>query len=90
MKKAPHPSEYIRERIEAAHLTVTEAAALLDYSRPGFSELLNGKRGITAEMAVRLSRIFGDTEESWLLRQAQYELGQVRRAHIRVKRLHLG
>jgi plasmid maintenance system antidote protein VapI len=40
-------------------------------------------------MAVRLSKVFGGTEQGWLVQQAQYDLAQVRRGHIRVKRLQL-
>ena len=84
---APHPGEYIREHIDHSRLTITEAAEALGIVRPGLSDLLNGKRGISAEMAVRLSKVFGDSEESWLARQARYELDHVRRDRIKVKRL---
>jgi addiction module HigA family antidote len=87
---APHPGEHIRERIDQARLTITEAAAAIGIARPGLSDLLNGKRGISAEMAVRLSKVFGESEESWLLRQARYDLEHVRRDRIKVKRLNFG
>jgi plasmid maintenance system antidote protein VapI len=51
------------------------------------SELVNGKRGISPEMAVRISKVFGGAEEGWLVQQAQYDLAQVRRDHIKLKRL---
>jgi plasmid maintenance system antidote protein VapI len=59
-------------------------------TRPGLSELVNGKRGISPEMAVRLSKVFGGAEEGWLLQQAQYDLAHVRRSRIKVKRLNPG
>jgi addiction module HigA family antidote len=48
---------------------------------------VNEKRGISPEMAVRLSKVFGGTEDGWLMQQAQYDLAQVRRDHINLKRL---
>jgi addiction module HigA family antidote len=51
------------------------------------SELVNGKRGISPEMAVRLATVFGGTEEGWLLQQAQYDLAHVRRDQLKLKRL---
>ena len=89
-KPAPHPGALVYERIEQAHLTITEAAAALGVTRPGLSELVNGKRGISPEMAVRLAKVFGGTEEGWLAQQAQYDLAHVRRSRIKVKRLNLG
>jgi addiction module HigA family antidote len=71
-------------------LTKGEAAAALGVTRPGLSELVNGKRGISPEMAVRLSKVFGGAEEGWLLQQAQYDLAHVRRSRIEVKRLNPG
>jgi addiction module HigA family antidote len=48
---------------------------------------VNGKRGISPEMAVRISQVFGGTEEGWLAQQAQYDLSQVRRDRLMLKRL---
>ena len=53
------------------------------------SELVNGKRGISPEMAVRLSKVFGGAEQGWLVQQAQYDLAQVARERIKLKRLKL-
>jgi len=50
---------------------------------------VNGKRGISAEMAVRLSKAFGGSAESWLTQQAQYDLAHVRADRIKVKRLDM-
>lgn len=89
MKDPPHPGEVIRELcIEPAGLTVTAAAAVLGVSRKALSELLNGHAGISPEMAVRLSKAFGGSIESWLAQQMQYDLAQVRKkaAEIEVKR----
>jgi len=90
-KQVPHPGEFIYSQcVEPSGFTITEAAAALGVTRPGLSDLLNGKRGISPEMAVRLSKLFGGTEESWLARQAQYDLDHVRRDRIKVKRLNFG
>ena len=89
MKDPPHPGEVIRELcIEPAGLTVTAAAAVLGVSRKALSELLNGHSGVSPEMAVRLSKAFGGSIESWLTQQMQYDLAQVRKkaAEIDVKR----
>lgn len=58
-------------------------------TRNTLSELVNGKRGISPEMAVRLSKVFGGTEQGWLMQRAQYDLAQVRRDRVKVKRLAL-
>ncbi len=53
------------------------------------SELVNGRRGISPEMAVRLSKVFGGSAESWLTQQAHYELAHVRTDRIKLNRLQL-
>ena len=70
-------------------MSITDAAAALGVTRNTPSELVNAKRGISPEMAVRLSKVFGGTEEGWLVQQAQYDLAQVRRDHIKLKKLEL-
>ena len=90
MKNPPHPGGIVlRQCIEPLALTITEAAEALGVTRNTLSELVNGKRGISPEMAVRLSKVFGGTEDGWLVQQAQYELAQVRRDRIKLKRLQL-
>ena len=90
MKNPPHPGGVVlRECIEPLGLTITEAAAALGVTRTTLSELVNGKRGISAEMAVRLSKAFGGSAESWLTQQAYYDLAHVRSERIKVKRLEL-
>lgn len=89
MKDPPHPGEVVRELcIEPAGLTVTAAAEVLGVSRKALSELLNGHAGISPEMAVRLSKGFGGSVESWLRQQMQYDLARVQKkaAKIKVKR----
>ena len=78
-----------RQCIEPLVLTITDAAAALGVTRTTLSELVNGKRGISPEMAVRLSQVFGGSAESWLTQQAHYELTHVRADRIKLKRLEL-
>lgn len=68
-------------------MTITDAAAALGVTRNTLSELVNGRRGISPEMAVRLSKVFGGTEEGWLVQQAQYDLAQVSRERLKLRRL---
>ena len=75
MDDPPHPGEIIKEFcIEPLNLTVTEAAEALGVTRKTFSTLLNGRSGISPEMALRLSKVFGRTPEGWLKLQVQYDL----------------
>ncbi|MEO7146106.1 MAG: HigA family addiction module antitoxin [Bryobacteraceae bacterium] len=88
MKNPPHPGTLVlHDCIEPLGLTITDSAAALGVSRFTLSELVNGKRGISPEMAVRLSKAFGGSAESWLIQQAQYDLAQLRVGRIKVKRL---
>jgi antitoxin HigA-1 len=90
MKNPPHPGLVVlRECIEPLGLTITDAAASLGVTRNTLSELVNGKRGISPEMAVRLSKVFGGNAESWLVQQAQYDLAQVPADRLKLKRLEL-
>ncbi len=75
MHDPPHPGEVIRELCLAPlGLTVTRAARGLGVSRKALSELLNGHSGVSPEMAIRLSKAFGGSPESWLTQQMHYDL----------------
>jgi antitoxin HigA-1 len=88
MKNPPHPGGVVlRQCIEPLGVSITDAAAALGVTRTTLSELVNGKRGISPEMAVRLEKVFGGSAESWLVQQAQYELANVRTDRIKLKRL---
>ena len=90
MKNPPHPgSVVLHDCIEPLGLSITEAAAALGVTRTTLSELVNAKRGISPEMSVRLSMVFGGSAESWLIQQAQYELAHVRAGRLKLKRLEL-
>ena len=90
MKNPPHPGGFVlRECIEPLGLTITAAAAALGVTRTTLSELVNEKRGISPEMAVRLSKVFGGSAESWLTQQVHYDLTKVHADRIELKRLQL-
>jgi addiction module HigA family antidote len=75
-----HPGEVIRELcLEPLGVTVTDAAKALGVSRKALSELLNGRTGISPEMALRLSIAFDTTPESWLTQQMHYDLWQAKK-----------
>ena len=90
MKNPPHPGTVVlQECVEPLGLSITDAARALGVTRNTLSELVNGKRGISPEMAVRLEKVFGGSAESWLVQQAQYDLTSVRTDHLKLKRLEL-
>ena len=87
MYNPPHPGETIREDcLKALGLTVTEAAKGLGVTRKTLSSILNGRSGVTAEMALRLSKAFWSTPEHWLQMQLAYDLWQAKR---RTKKLRV-
>ena len=90
MKNPPHPGGFVlRQCIEPLGLSITAAATALGVTRTTLSELVNGKRGISPEMAVRLSKVFGGSAQSWLVQQAQYDLAQLHTNKINLKRLKI-
>ena len=90
MKNPPHPGAFVlRQCIEPLGLTITEAATALGVTRTTLSELVNGKRGISPEMAMRLEQVFGGSAESWLVQQVQYDLAHVKPRRFKLQRLQL-
>ena len=90
MYNPPHPGEIIKELcLEPLGLTVTRAAEALGVSRKTLSAILNGRAGISPEMAIRLSIAFDTSAESWLNQQTQYDLWLARQTQqaLRVERL---
>lgn len=72
-----HPGELIREAcLVPLGLSVTDAAAGLGITRKTLSAILNGCRGVSPEMAIRLAKAFGSTAEMWLAMQMKYDLWQ--------------
>jgi antitoxin HigA-1 len=86
MHQPPHPGEILRELcLDPLQLSVTEAAESLGVSRNTLSAILNGRAGISPEMAIRLSIAFDTTAESWLLQQLQYDLWLAERSRKRLR-----
>lgn len=86
MYNPPHPGEFIREIcLKPLELTVTNAARHLGVTRKALSELLNGKSGISPEMALRLAKAFNTTPESWLQQQMQYDLWKAKQKESKLK-----
>ncbi len=85
MKNPPHPGETVRyDCLEPLGLTVTEGAKALGVTRQALNNLVNGKSGISPEMAIRLSKAFGSSPETWLKMQLDYDLAQARRGEDRI------
>ena len=79
MQDPPHPGEIVREEcLDPLGLTVTRAAEGLGVTRQALSDLVNGHAGVSVEMALRLSKAFGSTPETWLGIQMAYDLWQAR------------
>lgn len=75
MHNPPHPGEVLKTLcLEPLNLTVTGAARSLGVSRKTLSAIVNGRAGISPEMAVRLSIAFDTSAESWLSQQLQHDL----------------
>ncbi len=90
MHNPPHPGEVLKELcIEPLELTVTSAAKALGVSRKTLSAILNGRAGISPEMAIRLSKAFSTSAESWLNQQMQYDLFEAEQTlgNVKIKRL---
>jgi antitoxin HigA-1 len=67
MKNPPHPGLSVRhDCIEPSGLTITEAAEILCVTRQTLNNLVNGKSGISADMAIRPDKAFGGGAETWL------------------------
>ena len=87
MKNPPHPGRIVRQDcIEPLGLTITAAAKALGVTRQALNNLVNGKAGVSPEMAVRIWKAFGSSPEMWLRLQANFDLAQVAQDQIDVRR----
>ena len=77
MHNPAHPGEVLREYLPE-DVSVTDAAARLGISRQALSAILNGRAGVSADMALRLSTALGTSADMWLGMQAAYDLWQAR------------
>ncbi len=79
MHNPPHPGGIVkRQCLQPMGLTVTRAAQGLGVTRQTLSELVNERSGISVDMAIRLSKAFGSTPETWLGMQMAYDLWEAR------------
>jgi addiction module HigA family antidote len=79
MHSPPHPGGIVRRQcLEPLELTVTEAAEGLGVTRQALSDLVNGRAGISVDMAIRLSKAFGSSAEMWLGLQTAHDLAIAR------------
>jgi addiction module HigA family antidote len=92
MKNPAHPGRIVKSAcLESLALSVTAGAKVLGVSRQTLTKVVNGKSGISAEMAIRLAKAFGSTAEMWVRMQASYDLAQARKdeSKIKVRRQHV-
>jgi len=92
MKYPVHPGRVVRhDCLEPLGLSVTAAAKILGVTRQALNNVVNGKSGISPEMAIRLSKAFGSTAETWLHMQLAYDLAAARKneSHIKVRRQYV-
>jgi len=86
MKNPPHPGKVVRVScLEPLGLNVTEAAKVLGVSRQALSNLLNGRAGISSDMAIRLAKAFGSTTETWIRLQAAHDVAQAQAREDEIK-----
>jgi addiction module HigA family antidote len=87
MKNPPHPGELIGDTLDELKVSIVEAARALGITRQQLHNLIAGRSGITPEMAVKLEKAVGSTADTWLRMQINYDLAQVRKRPIKVRRL---
>ena len=86
MKNPPHPGRIVRQDcLEPLGLSVTDAAKALGVSRNALSEIVNERRGVSPEMAIRLDKAFGGGADSWHMMQANYDMAQAMKQADRIK-----
>ncbi|PYX43672.1 MAG: addiction module antidote protein, HigA family [Acidobacteria bacterium] len=91
MKKPAHPGRIVRSAcLVPLGLSVADVAKVLGVTRQTLNNVINGKSGISPQMAIRLSKAFGSTPETWLRMQLAYDLAQARKdeSKIKVRRQH--
>jgi addiction module HigA family antidote len=92
MKNPPHPGRSIRSAcLEPLGLSISEGAKILGVTRQALNNVIAGKSAISPEMAIRLTKAFGSTEETWLRMQLAYDLAAARKdiSKIKVRRQHV-
>lgn len=85
----PHPGEFIKKTyIDALNISLRKAAVELDVAPSTFSRLVKGEADLSPEMALRLSKAFGRTPESWMQMQINYEFWKARK-NVKLERVHV-
>src|ERR1700730_5354881 len=93
MKNPVHPGRIVRhDCLEPLGLSISEGAKILGVTRQALNNIVAGKSGISPEMAIRLTKAFGSTEETWLRMQLAYDLAAALKNErkIKVRRVRLG
>jgi addiction module HigA family antidote len=86
MKNPPHPGSSVRlDCLEPLGLSVTDGAKALGVTRQALNNLVNGKSGISPEMAIRLDKAFGGGADIWLGLQMDYDLAQAMKGERAIK-----
>ncbi len=86
MKNPPHPGRLVNhECLKPLGLSITKAAEILGVTRLTLSTLVNGKNGVSTEMAIRLSKAFGSSPEVWLGMQMDFDLAKAEKNADRIK-----
>ncbi|MDH4329750.1 MAG: HigA family addiction module antitoxin [Nitrospira sp.] len=86
MKNPPHPGLSVRhDCLEPLGLSIADGAKALGVTRQALNNLVTGKAGISAEMAIRLEKAFGGGAETWLRMQAAYDLAQAEKHTGKIK-----
>jgi len=81
MPFAPHPGRLLKRELKARELSANRLALDLGVPSGRITDILNGRRSITADTAVRLGRYFGNRAQFWLDLQGQYDIAVVERQH---------
>ena len=86
MKNPVHPGQIVRHGcLDALGLSVTGGAKVLGVTRQALNNVVNGKSGISAEMAIRLSKAFGSSPDMWLRMQLAYDLAAAMKDEAKIK-----
>jgi antitoxin HigA-1 len=92
MKNPAHPGRIVlHDCLEPLGLSISEGAKVLGVSRQALNNVVTGKSSISPEMAIRLTKAFGSTEETWLRMQLAFDLAAALKnaSKIKVRRQHV-
>jgi addiction module HigA family antidote len=81
MPLASHPGRLLKRELKARELSANRLALDLGVPSGRITDILNGRRSVTADTAVRLGRYFGNRAQFWLDLQSQYDIAKIEREH---------